>query len=339
MKAARAQLRPTGFGDGVPLAGGPVRFAQFALTIGAASSVVPVDGLAAALAALPSASRAHIERLRDRILAPRPPVAGLDFGRPHVMGILNATPDSFSDGGDRRGDPAELARAMIAAGASIIDIGGESTRPRAPLVTLDEELARVGPLLDALRDDGPRLSIDTRKAGVMARALAAGVAMVNDVSALTHDPAALSLVAAAGCPVVLMHAQGTPQTMQDNPVYDDVVGDVFDWFDARIDACVAAGIARERIVVDPGIGFGKTLAHNLALLRDIAVFHGLGCPILLGVSRKYMIRQLADAAIGDRLPGSLALALHGVAHGVQIVRVHDVAATVQALRLWSAVAR
>lgn len=252
------------------------------------------------------------------------------------MGIVNVTPDSFSDGG--RGDPVGRAQAMAAAGADLIDIGGESTRPRAPHVGEAEELARVGPVLDALGDAGLRLSIDTRNAAVMARALDAGAVLVNDVSALTFDPAALALVAARGCPVVLMHAQGTPQTMQDDPRYDDVLRDVFDWLEARIDACVAAGIARAAIVVDPGIGFGKRLDHNLALLRGIGLFHGLGVPLLLGVSRKALIGQLSDAAaVGDRLPGSLALALHGLAHGVQIVRVHDVAATVQAMRLWRAV--
>lgn len=253
------------------------------------------------------------------------------------MGIVNVTPDSFSDGG-AGGDPVAAARAMALAGARIIDLGGESTRPRAATVTLDEELARVAPVLAGLAGSGLTVSIDTRKAAVMAAALAAGAAIVNDVSALTHDPAALALVAARGCPVVLMHAQGTPQTMQDAPVYDDVVRDVFDWLDARIAACVAAGIDRARIIADPGIGFGKTLGHNLALLRRIALFHGLGVPLLLGASRKKLIGTLAnDAPVGERLGGSLALALHGIARGVQIVRVHDVAATVQAIRLWEAV--
>ena len=257
---------------------------------------------------------------------------------PHVMGILNLTPDSFSDGG-RHADPDTAfaaARAMIEAGASIVDIGGESTRPRAPLISTEEELARVGPLLDRLRGSGIAFSIDTRNAVVMARALDAGAVLVNDVSALTHDPAALPLVAERGCAVVLMHAQGTPQTMQDAPHYDDVVVEVRDWLAARIAACVAAGIDRAKITVDPGIGFGKTLEHNLRLLRGLGALHDLGCPILLGVSRKKLIETLSGAALPDRLPGSLALALHGAGQGVAMVRVHDVAETVQALKVWVA---
>ncbi len=229
---------------------------------------------------------------------------------------------------------------MVGAGASLVDVGGESTRPGAADVAVTEELARVMPVLAGLAGDRLPLSIDTRKAAVMAAALDAGAVLVNDVSALTFDPAALALVAARGCPVVLMHAQGTPATMQVAPHYADVVADVFVWLEARIAACVAAGIARDRIVADPGIGFGKTTAHNRALLRHLGAFHGLGVPLLLGASRKALIARLAgDEAPADRrLGGSLALALHGVAHGVQIVRVHDVAATVQAVRLWQAVA-
>ncbi len=261
------------------------------------------------------------------------------FDRPHVMGIVNVTPDSFSDGALRPGggDPVVAAQVMIAGGASIVDIGGESTRPGAADVAVDDELVRVMPVVQRLA--GLPVSIDTRKAVVMAAALDAGAALVNDVSALTFDPAALALVAARGCPVVLMHAQGVPATMQVAPTYADVVADVFDWLDARIAVCVAAGIARDRIVADPGIGFGKTANHNTALLRGVATFHGLGVPLLLGASRKALIARLAgdDAPVGERLGGSLALALHGVAHGVQIVRVHDVAATVQAVRVWGAV--
>ncbi|QYE36765.1 dihydropteroate synthase [Polymorphobacter sp. PAMC 29334] len=253
------------------------------------------------------------------------------------MGIVNVTPDSFSDGG-AGGDPVAAALAMAAAGASVVDLGGESTRPRAAVVDTQEELARVGPVLAGLRTSGITVSIDTRKALVMAAALDAGATLVNDVSALTYDPAAIALVAARGAPVVLMHSQGTPATMQDAPVYADPLRDVFDWLEARIATCVAAGIRRERIIADPGIGFGKTLAHNLALLRGVALFHGLGVPITLGASRKAIIGTLAGGApVGERLGGSVALALHAVANGVQIVRVHDVAATVQAIKLWQAV--
>lgn len=247
------------------------------------------------------------------------------------MGIVNLTPDSFSDA--RPADPVAAARAMTAAGASIVDLGGESTRPGAVDVAVDEELARVMPVLAGLA--GVAVSIDTRKAAVMAAALDAGAVLVNDVSALTYDPAALPLVAARGAPVVLMHAQGPPATMQVAPAYDDVVADVFNWLDARIAACVAAGIDRRRIVADPGIGFGKTPAHNAALLRGLATFHGLGVPLLLGASRKAVIPRLTGdgSPVDRRLGGSLALALQGVAHGVQIVRVHDVPETVQAIGL------
>lgn len=336
MSPRRVHLAPAGFGDGVPLAGGPVRFAALRLTLDDVTRSFALSDLAATTADLPAETRARVMRLHDRLLGTRPPIAGLVFDRPRVMGIVNVTPDSFSDGGG--GDPVGAARRLAAEGADLIDIGGESTRPRALAIGTDEELARVGPVLDALGRSGLALSIDTRSAAVMTRALDAGAALVNDVSALTFDPAALALVAARGCPVVLMHAQGTPATMQDAPCYTDVLRDVFDWLEGRIEACVAAGIARERIIADPGIGFGKRLDHNLALLRGIELFHGLGVPVLLGASRKKLIRSLsADAAVGDRLPGSLALALHAVAHGVQIVRVHDVAATVQAIRLWTAV--
>ena len=276
------------------------------------------------------------------------------------MGIVNVTPDSFSDGGLGR-DAVAAARAMAAAGASIVDLGGESTRPGAVDITVEDELARVMPVVTAWGDNarqtssdgwggssggasgtGPvPLSIDTRKAAVMAATLDAGAILVNDVSALTYDPAALALVAVRGCPVVLMHAQGTPQTMQAAPRYADVVADVFDWLEERIAACVAGGIARDRIIADPGIGFGKTPAHNAALLRGIATFHGLGVPLLVGASRKAVIARLAgdNSAVDQRLGGSLALALHGVAHGVQIVRVHDVAETVQAVRVWRGITR
>lgn len=255
---------------------------------------------------------------------------------PAVLGILNVTPDSFSDGG-RHAEPdvaVAAARAMIAAGAAMVDIGGESTRPGAPPVSEAEELARIGPVLDRLA--GVPFSIDTRRARVMQRALDAGATMINDVSALTHDPASLGVVAAHRCPVVLMHAKGPPATMQEAPRYADVVAEVEAWLAARIEACVAAGIARDRIVVDPGIGFGKSLEHNLALLRGLERFTSLA-PVMLGASRKALIGKLTGAGVDDRLPGSLALALHGAAKGAAWVRVHDVAETVQALTVWAAV--
>jgi len=254
---------------------------------------------------------------------------------PRVLGILNLTPDSFSDGGRFAAPEAAVAaaRAMIDAGAAMVDVGGESTRPGAPFVSEAEELARIGPVLDGLA--GIPFSIDTRRASVMARALDAGAAMVNDVSALTHDPAALALVAARGCPVVLMHAQGSPQAMQAAPRYDDVVAEVRDWLAARIAACVAGGIDRDKIVIDPGIGFGKTLDQNLALLRNLRALAELA-PVMLGASRKALIGKLTGASVDDRLPGSLTLALHGAAQGCAWVRVHDVPETMQALKVWAA---
>ena len=306
----------------MPLAGGPVRFARVEIIErGRPPRVVDAESLdPAALEAL---------------VRPRAGIAGLPRDRTAVMGILNVTPDSFSDGG-RHAAPdfaVAAARAMVAAGADIIDVGAESTRPRAPLVDLATERARLAAVLPGL--SGINWSIDTRKAAIMADAIDAGAALVNDVSALGHDPDALALVAARGCPVVLMHAQGTPTTMQVAPRYDDALLDVYDWLADRIAICEAAGIARDRIIVDPGIGFGKTLDHNLALLRGLTLFHGLGVPLLLGASRKQVIARIAgDVAPDDRLPGSLALALHAAACGVQLVRVHDVAATVQALAVW-----
>jgi dihydropteroate synthase len=227
---------------------------------------------------------------------------------------------------------------MALDGAALLDIGGESTRPGAAEVPVAEEIARTEPVIAALRGAGLPLSIDTRKAEVARAALAAGAAIVNDVSALTFDAGLAGVVAAAGVPLVLMHAQGTPATMQDAPVYDDVLLDVYDWLEARIAAAEAAGIARGRIVVDPGIGFGKTAAHNLALIRGLSLFHGLGCPLLLGASRKRFIGMISGEERADRrVAGSLAVALAGAAQGAQLLRVHDVAETRAALALARAI--
>ncbi len=274
----------------------------------------------------------------DRLTRPRPSLHGIAFDRPRLMGIVNVTPDSFSDGGLFLTPDAAVAqaRALADAGAAILDIGGESTRPGAAEVAVPDEIARITPVIAALRGIGPPLSVDTRKAAVAEAALSAGAAVVNDVSALTFDPGMAALVARRGAPVVLMHAQGTPATMQADPRYDDVLLDVYDWLSARIDAAVAAGIDQARIIVDPGIGFGKTQAHNLALLRGLSLFHGLGCPILLGASRKRFIGMVGGET-GARLPGSLAVALMAAGQGVQILRVHDVDETRAALALWAAV--
>jgi dihydropteroate synthase len=278
--------------------------------------------------------------LMEAIGAPRARLAGLALDRPRIMGIVNVTPDSFSDGGRLGSAEAAIAHSLRLAeeGAEILDIGGESTRPGADYVPVEEELRRVIPVIEGLR---PRtralISIDTRKAEVMARAAAAGADILNDVSALTHDPKSLSIAAETGLPVILMHAQGDPKTMNDNPQYEDVVLDVFDFLESRIAACEAAGIPRAKIVVDPGIGFGKHLTHNVAVMANLALYHGLGVPVLLGASRKKLIDHISDVPDPrDRVPGSIAAALAAVAQGVQIVRVHDVAATRQALSVWRA---
>jgi dihydropteroate synthase len=278
-----------------------------------------------------------LQSLLRRVCAPRGPTAGLALDRPLVMGIVNITPDSFSDGGRFLDADAAINHALQleAEGADILDIGGESTRPGSDAVDLDEECRRVLPVIQALaKRSRARLSIDTRKAEVMRRAALEGVHLINDVAALGHDPQAMQTAAATGLPVVLMHARGEPRTMQDSPVYADVVLDICDWLEARVEACERAGIPRDRLIVDPGIGFGKTLAHNLSLLGSLGIFHGLGCAVLLGASRKSFIGRLSGAGADDRLPGSIAAALIGAAQGVQILRVHDVAATRQALAVW-----
>jgi len=262
----------------------------------------------------------------------------LDLSRPLVMGIVNVTPDSFSDGGMhwRRDAALVHARQLIEDGADIIDIGGESTRPGAQPVSLQEELDRVLPVIEGLRGASVPISIDTFKPEVMRQAIAAGAHMVNDINAL-QDEAALSIVAAGKVAVCLMHKQGNPQNMQSQPYYHDVVGEVGDFLRARIMAAEAAGIACQRIVIDPGFGFGKTLAHNLALLRELKQLTALGVPLLAGLSRKSMLGALTGQEAGQRMPASVAAALIAVQRGANIVRVHDVRATVDALKIWNAI--
>lgn len=275
------------------------------------------------------------------LTAARPDFAGLSMLAPRIMGILNVTPDSFSDGGRFLAHEAAVAEGLaMAKAADILDIGGESTRPGAVVVANAEEIARTAPVIAALRGAGLRtaISIDTRKADVAAAALGAGANIVNDVAALGYDPALAGMVAGSCTPVILMHAQGVPPDMQNDPRYGDVALDVYDFLAQRINFAVAAGIAPGRIVIDPGIGFGKTQAHNLTLIRALSLFHGLGCPILLGASRKRFIGTISGANEPQmRMPGSLAVALSGVAQGAQILRVHDVVETRQAFALWRAV--
>ena len=263
----------------------------------------------------------------------------LDISRPVIMGILNVTPDSFSDGGrfaDRQ-RAVEHATAMVADGAAIIDVGGESTRPGAQAVPVDEELKRVIPVIEALRRDlDVAVSVDTSKPEVMRAAVAAGAGLVNDVSAL-RLPGALETAAALDVPVCLMHMRGEPRTMQESPTYDDVVRDVYHFLEGRIGECVRGGIARERLLIDPGFGFGKTLDHNLELLRRLDEFAVLGQPLLVGLSRKSMIGRALGLPLEERLHASVALALLAVQRGARIVRVHDVRATRDALRMYEAV--
>ena len=343
---ARVYLRPTGFveapfghdGRLMRLAGGLLWFSAVELIVREGGRrivqrLVPVT----AFDELPDAAGPILARLA----APRAPLTlgerVLRFDQPHIMSILNLTPDSFSDGGrvTNTEEGAATAVAHAAAGASIVDIGGESTRPGAPPLWEGDEIARVVPVIERLVQSGVPLSIDTRKAAVMEAALTAGAHLVNDVSALGFDPRAMEVVSRRSAPVVLMHHQGLPETMQQAPSYEDVLLDVYDWLEARLDAAVAAGVARERILIDPGIGFGKTLAHNLALLNGLSLFHGLGSVLLLGASRKRVVGALSnEAPVGQRLGGSIALLQHGLGQGAQILRVHDVAESVQAMRVW-----
>lgn len=279
----------------------------------------------------------------DALLGKRQPIGRLTLDRPRLMGIVNVTPDSFSGdgiaGGRTRTRLAVVhALDLIAQGAHIIDIGGESTRPGAEPVPLQEELARVIPVIEGVRAATDTLiSVDTRKAEVMRRAAEAGADLINDVSALTHDPDSLAVAAESGCGVVLMHARGDPKTMQDNPSYADVLLDVYDFLATRIAACADAGLARDRLIADPGIGFGKTLEHNLRLMSGLSLFHGLGVPVLVGASRKTFIGGLTGVeAPPDRLAGSVSAALAAAAQGAQILRVHDVKATREALDVWLA---
>jgi len=273
--------------------------------------------------------------------APRQSIAGLNFNEPVLMGILNVTPDSFSDGGQFL-DPSQAVKAaqqMIEQGAHLIDIGGERTRPGSDTVPADTEIQRVQPVIAALNSKiQVPMSLDTRKSKVALAGVQSGVSIINDVSGFTYDAGLMSVCVNFDMPICVMHAQGDPKTMQENPVYDDVLLDVYDFLDQQISKSVAAGIPRERIIADPGIGFGKTLQHNLELLNRISLFHGLGVPVLLGVSRKGMIKAVAgiDQA-HQRAPGSMAVALAAWAQGVQIFRVHDVAETKQAFDLWRAV--
>ncbi len=353
-KGADIYLRPVHFvespqqhdGQTAKLAGGMLWFGALELIArqhnGTNRAIVPVQAWDDAIGGLPENVAERAAELFARITSPR---TALQLGertirldQPQVMGILNMTPDSFSDDG-KNGDDIKAASsaaiAMASAGAAIIDIGGESTRPGAPLVWEGDEIKRVEPIIRHLAASGTAISIDTRKAAVMESALAAGARMVNDVSALLFDDRSLEIVRTANAPVVLMHAPSQSSDPHKGGNYADPVTDVFDWLNARVDAVVAAGIPREKIVIDPGIGFGKSLSDNLAIVNNLALFHGIGCPILFGASRKRIIGALSnEAPVEARLGGSVYLAMKAVEQGAQIVRVHDVAETVQAVHVW-----
>ena len=301
--------------------------------------VVSVDE-ARQLMAMPGPLGSRLKATMAHFTAPRSAIANLPLDRPRIMGIVNVTPDSFSDGGSFKTPKDAVAHALRLEeeGAELLDIGGESTRPGADPVTVDEELRRIMPVLEGLRGKTrARISVDTRRADVMRRAASAGAHILNDVSALMYDPQSLRVATETKLPIVLMHAQGEPATMQKDPQYTDALLDVFDHLEARVEACVRAGVARERLILDPGIGFGKTVLHNLEIMGGLSLLHGLGAAVMLGASRKSFIGALSGAIDPkDRVMGSVAAALSGAMQGAQILRVHDVAATRQALTIWQA---
>jgi dihydropteroate synthase len=343
----RILLRPTAFVDSpfghdgtvARLAGGLNWFAAVELMrvegnrrVG--TELVPVEGIE-------SRFDEDMEAQWQALTATRPPLQlgerTIRLDQPQVMGIVNATPDSFSDGGQYAdaNAAAEAGAEMAAQGAAIIDVGGESTRPGAKPVWEGDEIERIAPVIRQLAQGGVAVSVDTRKADVMTAAIEAGARMINDVSALTFDGRSPGVIAASSVPVILMHHQGAPEVMQNDPRYEDVLVEVYLWLADRIEAVEKAGVPRGRILIDPGFGFGKNVAHNLELMNGLALFHSLGCPVVMGASRKRTIGALSGEAPADkRLGGSIAFALKAVEQGAQILRVHDVFETVQALKVW-----
>jgi dihydropteroate synthase len=343
----RTLIRPTGFVDSpfghdgkvARLAGGLNWFAAVELISvegheRTSVELSPVDGIEARFDDDMAAQWQALTSVRPPLQLGERTVR---LDQPQVMGIINATPDSFSDGGQfaDAADAADAGARMTAEGAAIIDVGGESTRPGARSVWEGDEVERIAPVIRQLAGGGAAISADTRKADVMTAAAEAGARMINDVSALTYDSRSAEVAALLNLPVVLMHHRGAPEVMQDDIRYDDVLVEVYLWLEQRIAAAIGAGVARENILVDPGFGFGKTVAHNLELMNGLALFHSLGCPLVVGASRKRTIGALSGQAPADkRLGGSIAFALKAVEQGAQIVRVHDVFETVQALRIW-----
>lgn len=332
-------------GEGLALAGGAFAFTHARVT----GVDAPADGALPVADLLRWATQAAREGddgpadLLAQISRPRATFAEMALSgadaRPRIMGVCNVTPDSFSDGGDHAATAQAVAYAqqLLDAGADLIDVGGESTRPGAEPVATETEIDRVLPVIERLVAQGVPVSIDTRRAPVMRAAIGAGVTLINDVSGLSDDPDALAVVAASNLPVILMHMLGSPENMQDDPSYADVVSEVYDALAARVAVCLDAGIALDRIAIDPGFGFGKTLTHNLELLTGLAQFHGLGCPVVVGLSRKSFIGALTgEEDPKQRVAGSVAAAIKALDQGAQIARVHDVAETRQAFDVWRA---
>lgn len=349
---AFAQSPQSEEGEAVRLGGSMVWASRFALIVrenGRAVSRERVSAadIARALGALPADLGAEAEAQWANLRKVHAPLQlrlkgggarTIRFEHPQVMGILNMTPDSFSDGGqflDNAQIAADHAAAMLESGAAIIDVGGESTAPGAGAVWEGDELKRVVPMIERLAAMSAAISLDTRRPAVMEAGLAAGAHIINDVSALRYDPRSLELAAASGAPVVLMHAPGKADDLHSDGDYDDVVLDVFDWLAVQRDVALAAGMAPQNILLDPGIGFGKTVAQNLALMNGLELFHGLGQPLLVGASRKRMIGALSnEAPAQERLGGSITLALRAMDAGAHVLRVHDVPETMQAIRVW-----
>ena len=339
-----------GAGRALSLAGGPIAFSACEICMRDGSRTQRVVATCPSIrkwaAGLPPTLERRVDLLFARLTDARTWPDRVTYARPRLMGIVNVTPDSFSNPGAFADPGAAIghAAALAAAGADIIDVGGESTRPGALPVDPEVEAKRVLPVIRGLAETGVigknvLCSVDTRRAAVMERAVEAGADLINDVSALSDDPLSLKAAAESGASVVLMHKQGEPATMNEKPAYDDVVLDVFDYLEARIEACLAAGIARGRLIVDPGIAFGKGSRENLKILGSLSIFHGLGCPVLLGASRKGLTGHLERSdAPESRLPSSLAAALAALDQGVQVLRVHDVAETRQAVLIWRGIA-
>ena len=333
-------------GEALRLAGGAIAFSRVELVwrrIGEPPErlVTSVANLWNLIAGADPTVAERVSTLVSGLSRVRPVFAGMSLDSPRIMAVVNVTPDSFSDGGRYKETRSaiEYGQRLWGEGADIVDVGGVSTRPGADPVSIQEELDRVLPVVEGLRDLPVPISIDTRSAAVMRQAVAAGAAIINDTSAMSHDDGSLNAAHELGVPIVLMHCLGDPKTMQAAPRYVNAPCDVYDYLEARLDACRAHGIDGDRIVVDPGIGFGKTVAHNVEILSRLAMLHGLGAGLLIGASRKSFIEHLSPGTPSDhRMPGSLAAALWALRSGAQLVRVHDVAETKQAALVWGAMA-